>query len=114
MPIHSHIKEVNIYRTLFETAGEGLVVVNEAGEILMINPRIEEMFGYSEDELTGQTVEVLMPLELTNVHRQHRKKYVKAPTRRSMGKGMTLRALRKDGSGFPVEIGLNHAKAGNE
>ena len=66
------------------------------------------MFGYDRDELVGQLVEVLLPVDAREVHVQHRKSYVAAPRMRSMGSGLDLRARRKDGSEFPIEVGLSH------
>ena len=93
---------------LFTTAAEGLVVVDAHGAILMHNPRLAEMFGYSADGLRGQTIESLLPREVRERHVQHRMAYDKKPVQRSMGIGMDLWGQRKDGSVFPVEVSLNH------
>lgn len=98
----------DICEILFEAAAEGLVVADKAGEICVANPRIREMFGYSEEELIGQKVEILIPAESRKKHVKNREEYNKHPTKRSMGIGMDLRARRKDGSVFPVEVSLNH------
>ncbi len=97
-----------ISNLLFTSAAEGLVVANADGNIELINPRVEEMFGYTTSELIGQPVELLMPQALRNNHVGHRQRYNAHPTKRAMGIGLDLVAERKDGSTFPIEISLNH------
>ncbi len=97
-----------ISNLLFASAAEGLVVANAGGIIQIINPRVEEMFGYTRDELIGQPVELLMPMEFRKKHVGHRQRYNAHPTKRAMGIGLDLVAERKDGSNFPIEISLNH------
>lgn len=97
-----------ISNLLFTSAAEGLVVANAGGIIQIINPRVEEMFGYTKDELIGHPVELLMPREFRKKHVGHRHRYNAHPTKRAMGIGLDLVAERKDGSNFPIEISLNH------
>jgi len=97
-----------IFQMLFTAAAEGLVVVDTTGNILLCNPRLMEMFGYEDHELTGCSVDLLLPEALRHRHAKHRADYTHKPVQRSMGIGMELRASRKDGSTFPVEVSLNH------
>lgn len=97
-----------IFQILFTAAAEGLVVVDTAGNILLCNPRLMDMFGYEQNELNGHSVDLLMPEALRHRHAHHRADYARKPVQRSMGIGMELRACRKDGSTFPVEVSLNH------
>lgn len=101
-------------RLLFDSASEGLLVANKSGQILVANHRLEEMFGYASDELIGQPVEVLIPMNLRHKHVAERTEYNKAPRKRSMGGDLDLCAVRKDASEFPVEISLNHLKHNEE
>lgn len=103
-----------IYKLLFESAAEGLVVVNRKGNIQLVNPTISKMFGYTEVELVGQPVEILLPEALKKGHEKHRDGYMSDPHTRSMGANMNLQASKKDGSQFYVEVGLNHLKIDNE
>ena len=73
----------------------------------MANLKIEEMSGFSRDELLNQPVEVLVPERLHAAHLKHRTDFVSSPASRPMGLGMGLLARRKDGSEFPVEISLS-------
>ncbi|MFT3884687.1 MAG: PAS domain-containing sensor histidine kinase [Flavobacteriales bacterium] len=93
---------------LFSTAAEGLVVVDGKGTILMHNPRLNAMFGYSEGELVGTSIEELLPDAARARHAQHRAAYAQRPVQRSMGIGMDLWGKRKDGTVLPVEVSLNH------
>lgn len=92
---------------LLRSAPIGIVAVDEAGVILFCNEKLEELFGYQQDELIGQPVEILLPHSLRAVHRQHRDRYVQSPHQRALESGLDLIALHKDGSTFHVEIGLS-------
>lgn len=100
-----------ISRALFESAAEGLVVVDDRGKIILTNPRLRELFGYAEGEMNGQPIEFLIPRRFHQGHQTKRNGYLKKPVRRSMGTGMDLWAQRKDKTEFPVEISLNHFEA---
>lgn len=74
----------------------------------MINPRVVDLFGFEEDELVGQKVELLIPNRYHNKHVGYREDYSKNPVKKKMGHGRDLLAKRKDNSEFPIEISLNH------
>ena len=97
-----------IYQLLFENAGEGMVVTNNRGVIELVNPRLLELFGYKQEELVGERIEILVPDAVKANHSKHREGYIKEPQDRRMGSDMNLLAQRKDKSKFSVEIGLNH------
>ena len=96
------------HRALFESAPDGIVVVDEEGRICRVNPEALRQFGYDREELMGYPVDVLVPDGVRDAHAGHRDRYMAAPVRRPMGIGMELLARRKDGTTFPVEISLNH------
>jgi PAS domain S-box-containing protein len=100
---------------LFLYATEGILVVNERGEIIRINPSAEKLFGYDTGELLGKPIEILVPKSVSGRHHDHRDKYNGNPHARSMGAGIELFGLRKDGKEFPVEISLSpyHNEEGN-
>jgi len=91
---------------LLEAAPDAMVVIDGTGTIVLVNAQTVSVFGYGREELLGQPVEILVPIDLHEVHRGHRRDYVVEPRVRSMGSGLDLRARRKDGSEFPVEISL--------
>lgn len=92
---------------LFLFATEGIIVVNDRGEIVRVNPSAEKLFGYDKGELLGKRIEVLVPKRLEAKHVGHREKFAGNPHARSMGAGTDLSGLKKDGSEFPVEISLS-------
>lgn len=100
------------HRALFESAPDGILVVDASGRIADSNPAVERLFGYSAEELEGQPVEVLVPMEARDRHQGHRERYTGSS--RPMGVGLELRALRRDGSEFAVEISLNRVTADGE
>ncbi|MDZ4663399.1 MAG: PAS domain-containing sensor histidine kinase [Bacteroidota bacterium] len=92
---------------LFLFATEGIIVVNDRGEIVRINPSAEKLFGYGKGELLGKRIEVLVPKRIEAKHIDHREKFHGNPHARSMGGGSELSGQKKDGSEFPVEISLS-------
>ena len=79
----------------------------------MTNPQAERMFGYAQQELIGQPVEILVPDRFRREHIDHRSAYSKRPVARAMGKGLELTAVRKDGSELPVEVSLAPVETAN-
>ncbi len=100
-----------IYKSLFDSIGEGLLIVNSEGDIELANPRCYEMFNYEENELIGLKVEDLIPSASREKHVGLRKDYQENPHKRRMGGNMNLHACKKNGELFHVEISLNHFTA---
>ena len=98
------------YQDYFEAATEGLIIADRNGRIVEANPAAGRLFGYSEAELIGQPIELLLPEQLRELHKKHVEGYSAAPRTRAMGRGLSLAGRRKDGSEFPVEIGLTYAR----
>ena len=90
-----------------EAAPCGMVMVDSDGFIVLVNPQAESMFGYAHAELIGNSLGILLPERFRNAHGAHRQQFAAAPSMRQMGVGRNITARRKDGSEFPVEIGLN-------
>jgi PAS domain S-box-containing protein len=97
----------DLFRMATEASPSGIILVNEQGRIVLVNTHVEELFGYRREELVGKLVDILLPERFANEHPVHRAQFIAAPTARPMGAGRELFARRKDGSEFPVEIGLN-------
>jgi PAS domain S-box-containing protein len=95
------------FRQAVESSPNAIIMVNESGTIVMVNAQTETSFGYSRTELIGQPVEILVPERFRSAHIGFRHAYLAAPVSRSMGVGRDLYGLRKDGTEFPVEIGLS-------
>jgi PAS domain S-box-containing protein len=97
-------------RAFLESASESIVVADAAGRIVLVNARTETMFGFARAELIGQPVETLIPAPLRERHIAHRGAYMAAPRIRSMGQGLDLAGLKKDGTEFPVEVSLSYVQ----
>ncbi len=95
------------FRKLLEAAPDAILEVDAAGRIVLLNQTAERMFGYSREELLGLNVETLVPSTMRGGHDRHRASYTANPQTRPMGTGLELKAQRKDGTLFPVEISLS-------
>jgi len=95
------------FRLATEASPSGILLVNDQGRMVLVNSQIEKLFGYRREELVGKPVDILVPERFGSQHPAHRATFFAAPTAREMGVGRELFARRKDGSEFPVEIGLN-------
>jgi PAS domain S-box-containing protein len=94
------------YQALFEHSNIGIVISNVDGVIEQANPFAVQMFGYQNQELVGNKIEILIPKKLEQKHVGYRTNYNKEPRVRAMGIGMDLWAVKKNGVEFPVEISL--------
>jgi PAS domain S-box-containing protein len=95
------------FRLVVEASPNGIVLVNAQGHIVLVNARAEKLFGYGREELIGQGIELLVPERFRGEHPAYRTGFHAAPAARSMGAGLELFARRKDGTEFPVEIGIS-------
>ncbi|WP_018986820.1 PAS domain-containing sensor histidine kinase [Methylophilus methylotrophus] len=102
------IERANLpFRQVVEAAPTAMVMVNKAGVIEMVNTQTELIFGYSRVELLGQLIDILLPERFRHQHPHHRASFFSDLSPRAMGTGRDLYGRRKDGSEFPVEVGLN-------
>lgn len=102
------------FRYLIESAPDAMIIVDGNGMINLVNKQTIKLFGYSEHELYGRNIEMLMPERFSVRHIQHRDEYKKNPKIRMMGEGRELKAKRKDGTEFDVEISLSPIKTDPE
>ena len=94
-------------RQVVESAPNAMVMINRSGEIVMVNMQAERVFGYARAEMLGQSIEILVPERFRSSHPGLRSSFFSGPVSRPMGAGRDLYGLKKDGSEFPIEIGLN-------
>ncbi len=100
-------KDSNIFRILSEAVSEGIIVVNKTQQIVATNYAADAIFGYEKNELIGKSLDILIPMKYHHAHTHHVENFLKNSGKRQMGHGRDLYGLRKDGSQFPVEAGLN-------
>ena len=97
---------------VLDTIPAGAVVVDGGGVILAVNAELGGQFGYEPNELLGQSLEILVPAGLRVGHAAMRSKALASGQMRTMGPGRSLRGQRKDGSVFPIEVGLRTLQTG--
>jgi PAS domain S-box-containing protein len=100
-------KQYNIFKLLSEAISEGIVIVNKEQEIIASNEAANIMFGYQNDELEGKPLNVLIPKNYHKNHGNHFSGFMNYFETRPMGHGREIFGMRKDGTQFPVEAGLN-------
>jgi PAS domain S-box-containing protein len=99
------------FEAIFHEAAIGIIVTNASFEMILSNEYAHRLFGYSEAELQGQNISILIPNHLKGKHEGHLSKINHSPVSRPMGVGLDLKAKRKDESLFPIEISLSHFKS---
>ena len=107
------LAETLLSPSLLEAIPDAIVAVNQEGIVVQVNSRIEELFGYTREELIGHKVEMLVPERQRQEHDHHREKFREQPRTRRMGAGLDLCGRRRDGSEFPVEISLSPVQTGD-
>ena len=95
------------FRELLESAPDAMVIVNQQGEILLVNKQTEAVFGYPRDELVGRTVEMLVPDDRRERHTRYREVFSANPRLRPMGQTAELHGVARCGRELPVEISLS-------
>jgi formate hydrogenlyase transcriptional activator len=103
-----------LFENLFLASPDGIVVTTVDGHIFAVNPAVERLFGYSEAELIGSPVEILIPERFRAHHPERRSAYAAAPSTRPMGTGLELYGRRKDGTEFSVDIMLSPVESSGE
>jgi PAS domain S-box-containing protein len=99
------------FRHIVESVPNGIVMVDQEGRIVLFNSQAERLFGYAKEELLDQPIELLIPWRYREMQLQHRGKFFDLPQSRTTDAGLELYGVRKDGSEFPVEVGLNPLEA---
>ncbi|MEQ8477208.1 PAS domain S-box protein [Fulvivirga sp.] len=96
-----------LFEKICHSINDGILVVDQDGKIQWMNQTLEHIFGYSNDELLYQPLEILLPLTLRKKHKALRSGYSQSPVERPMGSNMEFEGLRKDGTKVWVRIALS-------
>lgn len=94
-------------REVMNAVGDGIITANDKSEIIMINKKVEEVWGYSADELIGQKLSILMPEKYRQRHEQGMNRYIQTRESHILGQNIVMEGLRKNGDLFPLEINIS-------
>jgi PAS domain S-box-containing protein len=97
-------------RATLDTAVDAIITIDERGVIQSVNRATTRIFGYTEDEMVGQNVSMLMPSPYREEHDSYLERHVRTGEKRIMGIGREMRALRKDGTEFPVDLAVSEVE----
>jgi PAS domain S-box-containing protein len=106
-PLSARQQESAHFEALFRYATMGILITDNSGIITAVNPFALNEFGYTENELLGKRIELLIPHRFREQHIQYHDAYFKNPQTRKMGRGVELIGLKKNNAEFPVEISLS-------
>ena len=99
---------------VFDVLPDAMVGVDRGGVIRFVNQQAEAMFGFDRGALVGQLIEMLIPESFRAAHLGHREGYVADPKTRKLGSASELTGRKRDGTEFPVDIGLAHCGSGDD
>lgn len=99
-------------KTILETIADGIITINEAGNILSFNKAAENIFGYTVDEVIGKKIGILMPAPYREEHNGYLNRYLKTGERKIIGTGREVEGLRNDGTIFPMDLSVSEASWG--
>lgn len=105
--ISRHLRAEEQFRRVVEASPSAILMVDDSGRIRLANAKAEELFGYPREDLLGQPMDRLLPVESRHHHATYIEHYFNHPEARAMGAGRDLYGLRRDGTRVPIEIGLN-------
>ena len=103
-------KNTLISQAIFDTSVDAMITINERGRVQSINRTASKMFGYSEKELVGKNVNILMPFPHNVNHNKYLESYAKTGSKNVIGSRRVDKALRKDGTVFPVELAVTEVQ----
>lgn len=100
------LEEDHLFRSIFDASPIAMIVIDDQGIIRLANQEADRLFGYPYDQMLGECIEMLVPQDVQVKHQTDRTVFNQNPEVRPMGAGRYLRAVRRDGLEFPVEVGL--------
>lgn len=108
---HQHDSEAALrLKAIIKTATDGIIIIDEAGIIELVNEAAARLFAYSEEELVGQNVRMLMPNPHRDAHDTYIQNYIQTGVRKIIGIGREVMGLRKDLSTFPLRLSISEVQ----
>ncbi len=101
-----------LFHTVINTAVDGIIVIDEAGSMMLFNRAAEGMFGYTPQEVLGRNISMLMPESYSANHDRYMQRYLATGEKRIIGIGREVTAQRKDGSTFPMYLSVGEDRIG--
>ncbi len=98
-------------RAIIDTTVDGIIVIDETGRMLSVNPAVERIFGYTADELVGRNVSSLMPDPFRDEHDAYLLNYLRTGRRKIIGIGREVLGRRRDGSTFPMDLAVSEVRS---
>jgi len=102
------------WKAVLNTARDAIISIDREGTITLFNRSAEDMFGYSASEVLGESVGILMPMPYSSEHSSYIRRYEKTREARAIGRIREVKARRKDGEVFPIELSVTEARLGQE
>lgn len=103
-------QQSNPFEALMEAAVDAIIIIDDSGIIEQFNPAAERMFGYSQEEVNGQNVSMLMPEPQRSEHDDYIERYQQSGEGRIIGSGREVNGLRKDGESFPMQLSVGEIR----
>lgn len=113
-PVLSTVDESRMVKAIMNTVLDGVITIDALGLVQSFNPAATRLFGYAPDEVIGQNVKMLMPEPYHGEHDGYLSHYVSTGEKKVIGIGREVSGRRKDGSVFPMELGINEMKVGGQ
>ena len=102
------------YEQLLESTPDAMLFVNTQNEIVLVNAQFEKVFGYSQDEIAGQKLDILLPQRYKKNHSKMVQSFFEHPKTRAMGAPLEIYAIKKDGTEFSADISLSPLQTDEE
>lgn len=110
-PVPTASQPGRLLHGFLDASPDAVVIIDGGGMVVQVNRQTENLFGYGREELVGRPLEVLMPERFRGAHFTHREAYCADPRPRSMGSGLELFGLTKDGREFPIDVSISPLQA---
>lgn len=106
--------QLRFYKNIVDSVVSGVVVIDRHGEIVELNPAMQRIFGYAQEELLGANISILMPGTYGRNHDNHLRRYAETGKNRIIGRSLEMPGRRKDGTIFPLEITVTEISVGDD